>query len=76
MALKILIADDHPLVVCGMRDAFSAAEDMEIVGEAGTGPQALALIARTNPDVVLMDIRLPDLDGFTCLERIRRDHPA
>ncbi len=76
MALRILIADDHPLVVRGMRDALSEAEDMEIVGEAGTGPQALSLIARTSPDVVLMDIHLPGLDGLTCAERIRRDHPA
>jgi len=75
MALKILIADDHPLVVCGMRDALSRADDMEIVGEAGTGPQALSLIARTSPQVVLMDIQLPGLDGMSCLERIRREHP-
>lgn len=76
MALKILIADDHPMVVCGMRDALSAAEDMEVIGDAATGPQALASIARAQPDVVLMDIRLPGLDGFACLERIRRDHPT
>ena len=76
MPLKILIADDHPLVVSGMREALSGADDMQVVGEAGTGPQALSLIPRTNPDIVLMDLRLPGLDGFGCLERIRANHPG
>ena len=76
MVLKILIADDHPLVLSGMKDALADAEDMEVVAEAGTGPQALSLVARTRPDVVLMDIRLPGLDGLSCLERIRREHPT
>ena len=75
MALKILIADDHQLVIRGVRDALSEVDDMEVVAEASTGPQALSLVARTRPDVVLMDVRLPGLDGMTCLERIRRDHP-
>ena len=76
MALKILVADDHALVIRGVRDALAEVEDMEIVAEAATGPQALSLVARTKPDVVLMDVRLPGLDGMTCLERIRKDHPA
>jgi DNA-binding NarL/FixJ family response regulator len=75
MAVRILIADDHPLVVRGMRDALSQESDIEIVAEAGTGPQALALIDRIRPEVVLMDLQLPGLDGMTCLERIGRDHP-
>ena len=75
MALKILIADDHQLVIRGVRDALADVDDMEVVAEASTGPQALSLVARTRPDVVLMDVRLPGLDGMTCLERIGRDHP-
>ena len=75
MAVRILIADDHPLIVSGMRDALSRESDIEIVAEAGTGPQALSLIGRTHPQVVLMDLQLPGLDGMTCLERIGRDHP-
>jgi DNA-binding NarL/FixJ family response regulator len=75
MAVRILIADDHPLIVRGMRDALSRESDIEIVAEAGTGPQALSLIGRTHPQVVLMDLQLPGLDGMTCLERIGRDHP-
>lgn len=75
MALRILIADDHPMVLCGIRDALAGAYDMEVVAEAATGPQALSMVARTRPDVVLMDVRLPGLDGLTCLERIRHDHP-
>jgi len=76
MALRVLVADDHPLVIIGIRDALAAADDMEIVAEAATGPQALSLVARTKPQVVLMDIRLPGLDGLACLERIRSDHPT
>ncbi len=76
MTLRILIADDHPLVISGMRDALAKVDEMEVVGEAGTGPQALSLIRRTNPDIVLMDVRLPGLDGLSCLERIRTDHPT
>jgi DNA-binding NarL/FixJ family response regulator len=75
MAIRILIADDHPLIVRGMRDALSRESDIEVVAEAGTGPQALSLIGRTHPEVVLMDLQLPGLDGMTCLERIGRDHP-
>lgn len=75
MALKILIADDHPLVVFGMRSALAEAPDMQVVAEAGTGSQAISLVARTQPDIALMDIQLPGIDGLTCLERIRRDHP-
>ena len=75
MALRILIADDHALMIRGVRDALAGVEDMEVVAEAATGPQALSLVARTRPDVVLMDVRLPGLDGMACLERIGRDHP-
>jgi DNA-binding NarL/FixJ family response regulator len=75
MAVRILIADDHPLIVRGMRDALSRESDIEVVAEAGTGPQALSLIGRTHPEVVLMDLQLPGLDGMSCLERIGRDYP-
>jgi DNA-binding NarL/FixJ family response regulator len=76
MVLKILIADDHRLVLQGIRTALDDVEDMEVVGEAHSGSEALTLIARTHPQLVLMDIRMPGLDGLACLERIRKRHPS
>jgi DNA-binding NarL/FixJ family response regulator len=73
--LKVLIADDHRLILEATRLVLEPAEDIEIVGEATTGSQVLPLIARTNPDLVLLDIRMPEMDGLTCLDRIRKAHP-
>ena len=58
-----------------MRRALEEAADLEVVGEARSGSQVLPLIGRHNPDVVLLDIRMPDMDGLTCLELIRQRHP-
>jgi DNA-binding NarL/FixJ family response regulator len=74
MALKVLLADDHPLVLTGIRRALEEADDIEIVGEARTGSQVLPLVGRTKPDIVLLDIRLPQLDGLACLDLIRKRH--
>lgn len=73
--MKIVIADDHPLMLAGIRRVLEEADDFEIVGEAHTGSQVLPLVARTNPDVVLLDMRMPGLDGLGCLERIRIRYP-
>jgi DNA-binding NarL/FixJ family response regulator len=75
MTLKVLIADDHRLMVDGVRRALEREEDMEVVGEAFTGAQVLPLVARTQPDIVLLDIRMPQMDGLQCLEQIRLRHP-
>lgn len=75
MAIKVLIADDHPLTLQGIRRVLDEAEDIEVVGEAHYGSQVLPLIGRTDPDVVMLDIRMPKLDGLACLERIRKKHP-
>jgi DNA-binding NarL/FixJ family response regulator len=74
--LKIMIADDHQLMLAGVRSALEASGDLEVVGEARTGSQVLPLIGRTNPDVILLDIRMPEMDGLTCLELIRKRHPT
>jgi DNA-binding NarL/FixJ family response regulator len=76
MTTKVLIADDHPLVLAGIRRALEEVDDIEIVGEAERGSQVLPLIGRTNPDLVLMDIRMPELDGLACLDLIRKRHPG
>jgi DNA-binding NarL/FixJ family response regulator len=73
--MKVLIADDHRLMVEGIRRALAPAEDIEIVGEACNGSQVLPLVRRTNPDVVLLDMRMPQMDGLACLDHIRKHCP-
>jgi DNA-binding NarL/FixJ family response regulator len=75
LAIKVLIADDHPLTLQGIRRVLEDVEDIEVVGEAEYGSQVLPLIGQTNPDVVMLDIRMPQLDGLACLDRIREHHP-
>lgn len=76
MKMKVLIADDHRLIVAGIRRALEVEEDeFEVVGEANTGAQVLPLVGRTAPDVVLLDIRMPKMDGLLCLEQIRARYP-
>jgi DNA-binding NarL/FixJ family response regulator len=75
MALKVLLADDHPLILSGIRRTLEEAGGIEIVGEARTGSQVLPLVGRTTPDLVLLDVRMPQLDGLACLDQIRRRYP-
>ncbi|MFJ4715446.1 response regulator [Streptomyces sp. NPDC088785] len=70
-AIRLLLVDDDPLVRSGLRFMLSGADDVEIVGEAADGAQALTLAGTLGPDVVLMDIRMPVLDGLTATERLR-----
>ncbi len=73
--LRVLLADDHPLMLAGIRGALESQSDIEIVGEATSGAQVLPLIAHAKPDLVLLDVRLPELDGLSCLRRIRERYP-
>jgi DNA-binding NarL/FixJ family response regulator len=73
--MKVLIADDHKLMVEGIRRALEPAEDIEVVGEASLGSQVLPLVRRLNPDVVLLDMRMPHMDGLACLDQIRKTCP-
>jgi DNA-binding NarL/FixJ family response regulator len=73
--IKVLIADDHPLILQGLRRALEACEDIEVVGEARAGNEVPPLVARRAPDVVLMDLRMPGLDGVECIREIKASSP-
>jgi len=76
MKCRLVIADDHKLMRLAIRFAFEEAPDMEIVGEAETGDQMLALVDQTSPDVVVLDLRMPGKDGLRCLELLHERHPG
>jgi len=75
MPIKLLIADDHEVVRSGLKSLLSST-DIKIVAEASTGEQAVRLALKHEPDVVLMDIRMPEGDGLNALGRIKLDRPA
>ncbi len=75
MATRILIADDHAVVRQGLRMFLSLDPDFEIVGEAADGAQAVALAQRLKPDVILMDLLMPVMDGIAATAAIRREQP-
>jgi DNA-binding NarL/FixJ family response regulator len=70
VTVRVLIADDQALVRGGFRMILDAKDDIEVVGEAGDGGEAVDLVERAAPDVVLMDIRMPDVDGIEATRRI------
>ncbi|WP_128379956.1 response regulator transcription factor [Streptomyces cavernae] len=70
-AIRLLLVDDDPLVRAGLSFMLGGADDIEIVGEAADGNEVEALVDHTRPDVVLMDIRMPSVDGLTATERLR-----
>jgi DNA-binding NarL/FixJ family response regulator len=70
MTIRVLIADDQHLIRAGLVALFNAAPGLEVVGEASDGEQAVALAAETSPDIVLMDVQMPVLDGIGATRRI------
>ncbi len=73
--IDVAIADDHALMREGIRRALEISPDIRVVGEARTGQGLVALVPRVCPDVVLLDIRMPQGDGLTCLRSLRATHP-
>jgi NarL family two-component system response regulator LiaR len=74
MPIKILIVDDHSVVRQGLRMFLSLDPDLEVVGEASNGQEAIEKVEKLNPDVVLMDLLMPVMDGITATQTIRRDY--
>jgi DNA-binding NarL/FixJ family response regulator len=72
MIIKVLLVDDDALVRAGLRTILSSAADVEVVGEVDDGSHAVAAVRRHRPDVVLMDIRMPQMDGITATAAVRR----
>lgn len=73
---RVLVADDHRLMLAAVRRALAQAEDFEIVGEVSVGSRVVPAVRETNPNVVLLDMRMPELDGLTCLARLRKHDPT
>jgi len=74
--IKVLVVDDHPLVREGIIKILGLEKSFEIVGEAGTGQEALELIFKTKPDIILLDLNLPDITGIEVCRRVREEYPS
>ncbi len=74
--MRVAIADDHRLMLDGIKRALETAPDIEVVGEAMSGDEMIALLPDVKPDVVILDLRMPNGDGLDTLSRIRKDHPG
>ncbi|MBI5823311.1 MAG: response regulator transcription factor [Chloroflexi bacterium] len=75
MMLKILIVDDHQVVRRGLQMTIDAEKDMRVIGEASNGTQVLALIKKHKPDLALMDLQMPEMNGVDALRQIRPEYP-
>ena len=74
--IRVLLVDDHAVVRTGLRTFFDLLDDIEVVGEAADGSEGVAMARRLEPDVVLMDLLMPNMDGLTAIARIKAEKPA
>ena len=75
MSVTVLVADDHPMFRAGMVTVLQDLDDIEVVGQAANGLEAVELVASLSPDVVLMDLRMPEVGGLEATARIKVEHP-
>jgi DNA-binding NarL/FixJ family response regulator len=73
--MRILIVDDHPITRDGLRTALSLTDEVEVVGEASSGEEAIKVVEDTKPDVIFMDVRMPGMNGIQATRVIRERHP-
>lgn len=74
--IRVFLADDHPIVLAGLRNLVNAEEDIELVGEASTGLSAVRSIQELNPDVAIIDISLPEMNGILITRRLAKECPS
>jgi DNA-binding NarL/FixJ family response regulator len=74
--LKVLLVDDHPLMLDALRVVLESQDDISVVAEADSGEKVLPLVGQTGPDVVLLDVRMPGMDGLTVLGQLRDSFPS
>ncbi|HSM55988.1 MAG TPA: response regulator transcription factor [Candidatus Sulfomarinibacteraceae bacterium] len=73
--IRILVADDHPVVRDGLVAILSTQQDLQVVAEAGSGEEVLTRVDQTRPDVILLDLEMPEMDGVATLRRLREEDP-
>jgi DNA-binding NarL/FixJ family response regulator len=74
--IRVLLVDDHPLMREGVASVLDGLDDIKVVGEAATGSEAIRLFAELQPDITLMDLQMPEMDGITAIRKIRAQLPA
>ena len=73
---RLILADDHHILRRGFKSLLSGEPDLEVVGEASNGLQAIEMCRRLEPDLILTDVRIPDMDGITATRRIKKEQPG
>ena len=73
--IRVVLVDDHPVVRSGIRGLIEKAVDIELVGEASCGEEAIRLVGEVHPDVLILDMELPDINGTQVAQQLRQHHP-